>query len=301
MHREIALAIILIGVAWVIPLVLLIIGVLRSRDRRPSVGVGWDWRLMLVSTLLSAIAFNLTFLVQEIFLVLPKALVPGLHPVLYHNDHDWTGSARIAELFEGTGAVAILVSGISFAIAGSLMRKHSWPALFIAWLAFEGVFEALPQFVLGAILPGNDVGRAYAYLRLDGVTQSVLALAALAAIPFAGIWTGRLFLSFADHRKGTVGRRSRIFALARVAALPAVAAVPLIIPFRVPRDPIEVVVLPLLVQVMGAGWVLVAAWLHGPGKVRGVPASRPTWQLFVLALLLLAIFQLVLRPGIRFY
>ncbi len=39
--------------------------------------VRWDWKLTLASALLYALAFNLVFFVQELFLVLPKALTPG--------------------------------------------------------------------------------------------------------------------------------------------------------------------------------------------------------------------------------
>ncbi|WP_157123717.1 hypothetical protein [Allosphingosinicella indica] len=43
-----------------------------------------ELRLPLHSTLLATLAFNLVFFVQELFLVLPKALTPGLNPTLYH-------------------------------------------------------------------------------------------------------------------------------------------------------------------------------------------------------------------------
>ena len=51
------------------------------------------FRRVVASALLCALAFNLTFFWQELWLVIPKALTPGLHPILFHNDHDWTGSA----------------------------------------------------------------------------------------------------------------------------------------------------------------------------------------------------------------
>jgi hypothetical protein len=39
-------------------------------------------RLTLSSALLYSLAFNLTFFIQELLLVVPKALTPGLHPTL---------------------------------------------------------------------------------------------------------------------------------------------------------------------------------------------------------------------------
>src|SRR5262245_17447751 len=73
-----------------------------------------DARALVGSTLLCALSFNLTFFWQELWLVIPKALVPGLHPVLYHNNHDWSGHVVVADLLQGTGAVATFVLGLSF-------------------------------------------------------------------------------------------------------------------------------------------------------------------------------------------
>ena len=70
-------------------------------------------RLPTGSILLCALAFNLTFLWQELWLVIPKALTPGLHPILYHNNHNWTGDSPRVDLLQGTGALATLVSGLS--------------------------------------------------------------------------------------------------------------------------------------------------------------------------------------------
>ena len=64
--------------------------------------VSWDRTLVLGSVLFCALAFNLTFFFQELFLVIPKALLPGVHATLYHNNHDWTGSDPRVELLQGT-------------------------------------------------------------------------------------------------------------------------------------------------------------------------------------------------------
>ena len=37
-----------------------------------------------------------------------KAMTPGLHPVLYHNDHEWTGPSPCVELLQGVGAIATI-------------------------------------------------------------------------------------------------------------------------------------------------------------------------------------------------
>lgn len=287
--------------SWVLPPVLLVAGALRGRRDNAATPQRTDWQLLVLSTLLCTLAFNLTFFIQEFFLVLPKALVPGLHPILYHNDHQWTGTARIAELFQGSGAVAILISGLLFKLLFERIRSGSVMSLFTLWMALEGLFQALPQFVVGALLPGNDVGRAYAYLHLDGLVRVAIALLAMLAIPAAGIWLGRSFLSLSPDPVAVKSWRGRTTVLVRLVAIPALAAVPLIVLFRVPREIVEVLLLPLLVTLMAAGWVLAAAWIPGAFRYRGSPPSRPVLGTCAITLLLLAVFQLVLRHGIRFY
>ena len=214
------LTIAFISVAWVIPAILLVAGFLRKSDIRAGSSERTDWRLLVLSTLLCTIAFNLTFFLQELFLVLPKALVPGLNPTLYHNNHDWTGTATIAELFEGTGALATLVSGLVFKILFDRIRSRSPLALFALWMAFEGFFQALSQFVVGAIIPGNDVGRAYAYLHLNSISRSIIGLAALIAVPCAGIWVGRSFLSLGPNPAAVRTWRGRRSCLRHLQASP---------------------------------------------------------------------------------
>lgn len=295
------LTIAFIGVGWALPALLFASGMLRRPGSTAAPPEPADWQLLILSTLLCTIAFNLTFFLQEFFLVLPKALVPGLNPTLYHNDHGWTGKAPIAELFEGTGAVAILISGLVFKFAFDRTRSRAPLALFAVWMGFEGVFQALPQFVLGAIIPANDVGRAYAYLRLSSFTRSIVALVALVAIPCAGIWIGRSFLSLAPGAATVQSWRGRAALLGQLVGIPAVAAVPLIVVFRIPREIVEVLLLPLCVALMGAGWVLAAAWTPRGLALRGLSRSRPLLAACAAALVLLAFFQLVLRHGIRFY
>src|SRR4030095_16468884 len=149
------------------------------------------WQPIAHSMLAYVLAFNLTFFIQELFLVLPKSMVPGLTATLYHNNHDWVGTEPIAELFQGTGALAILLTGLIFSI---IAVRQARPSFFVLWMAFNGLFQSLPQFVVGAIAGGNDVGRAYDYLGIGPAGEALLALVALAAMPLAGIRLGRQYL-----------------------------------------------------------------------------------------------------------
>lgn len=270
---------------------------LRLRALGTDVFVGkMGWPPILHSLLAYVLAFNLTFFIQELFLVLPKAMVPGLTATLYHNDHDWIGTAEIAELFQGTGAIAILISGLIFSAAAARQARPSW---LILWMAFHGLFQSLPQFVVGAIAPGNDVGRAYDYLGLGPVGEMLLALAAMAALPVAGIWLGRQFLAGAWDPRQLGSFCCRFAFLLRMAGMPALTAIPVLVLFRVPREAIEVLAAPILVPLFGYGWLQLAAFRQGNVTVRGARPGKILPMLIAVGLLL-AVFQLVLRPGITF-
>jgi hypothetical protein len=97
--------------------------------------------------------------------VLPKAFTPGLRPTLYHNNHHWDGDNPLANLFQGTGALAIFVSGVACALLLRRRRADSpTMRLFLVWMTYNGLFQSLPQVVVGALNPGNDVGMAMHYL-----------------------------------------------------------------------------------------------------------------------------------------
>lgn len=269
----------------------------RFQLRDEIVFPGWIGRRPLLHSLLAyVLAFNLTFFLQELLLVLPKAMVPGLTATLYHNNHDWFGDAAIAELFQGTGAVAILVSGLAFAW---FVSRQDRPGLFPLWMAFHGLFQSLPQFVVGAIVAENDMGRAYDYLQLGTIGETALALMALAALPVAGLWLGRRFLAAAWEGAPIATQRTRFGYLLRMAGLPAFAAIPLIILYRIPRELIEVIASPVLVPLFGYGWMQLAAFRPSDIVGKGQPPIAIV-PMMVAALILLAVFQLVLRPGISF-
>jgi hypothetical protein len=247
------------------------------------------WRFALGSALLYTLAFNLTFFIQELLLVVPKAFVPGLHPTLFHNNHKWAGQHPLASLFQGTGALAIFISGV---VCMLLLRsgriRSTTLRLFLVWMAFNGFFQALPQVVFGALLPGNDVGMAMDYLGMSATAKWIAAGVAIAALIPIGALMARLLLGFGSG-------------LLWVATLPALMAIPLIIAFRVPREMIEVLLPPLLVTIVGLIFVHATAW-----KVKGVQADvdQPPPAItcpLIAVIALLLVFQLVLRPGIPFY
>ena len=244
------------------------------------------------SVVLCALAFNLTFFWQELWLVIPKALAPGLHPVLFHNDHDWTGSHPQVELLQGTGAIATLVSGLIFA---GMLTLRSWSPtwrLFAFWMAFQGLYQSLSQLAVGTLLPRNDVGRALAYLQVPEAGHWALLALAVAAMAVAGAFLAR------RYPLAPPGPHTR--ALGLTIAGTTMLAIALILPFRLPRNLIEVALIPLFVHLLGAGWTVLGAALTRP---RGTGADRRPSGLIGPALALLAlllVFQGVLRPGVSF-
>ena len=256
---------------------------------------------IVASTLLYVIAFNLVFFVQELFLVLPKSLTPGLEATLYHNNHRWTGDSPLAALFQGTGAIATLVLG-TFAYFASAPNRVSSPRvrLLLFWLAYCGWFMALPQFVIGALSPRSDVGMAMGWFAWSQATKNAIALAAFASTLPLGYVLARRLLTFA-HDAGQVasaGARTRFVFVH--ATMPALLAIVPIIAYRVPREWIEVVFLPVMVAVVGVAWMQAFAWrVAPPGDLAPAPLRSSTWPI-VTAVALLMVFQLVLRPGIVF-
>ncbi len=250
-------------------------------------------RLVLHSALLAVLAFNLVFFLQELFLVLPKALVPGLNPTLFHNNHDWAGPDPIAELLQGTGALAILIVALALlwrlrhAGGGATLR------LLLVWIAFSGLYQALPQVVIGAFVPMNDVGRAMTWFGLGDSAKFIAAAFAVLAMILAGRALAPFFRGFAPEGKS--GRT--VFLLA---TLPALVAIPLILPFRVPGSIDQVVLVPVIMNVAGALFVQLGAIGSRPGPGPFSLLSSAAWTLAALALVL-AIFQIALRPGIDFF
>lgn len=292
---------VLVSTVVVGPLVLGLAGVRPARRGNPAQAGSGSWRDTAASTLLYVLAFNLTFFLQELFLVLPKALTPGLRPVLFHNNHTWTGANPLASLFQGTGALATLTVGLL--CLGWLRRAQRRPGgsgLFVFWLAYCGCFMALPQVVIGALSSHSDVGMAMTYLQLGAVARFGAALLALLLMPLIALLLCRHALERADTPARVAGAGSRARWVWHTVTLPALLGSVLVIPFRVPRELIEVVIVPLLVLLPGIPWIQAGAWRVGEIRPRGA-ATAPSLALLLAAVIaLLGFFQLVLRPGVPF-
>jgi len=285
------------------PLALGIAGAVSAhRTHGGHAAIAGGWRLAAASTLLYVLAFNLTFFIQELFLVLPKALTPGLRPTLYHNNHSWEGTNPLAGLFQGTGAAATLAVGLfCLWLLGRSRERSDGIRLFLYWMAYCGCFMALPQVVIGSLSPGSDVGMAMSYLHFGETARTGAGLLALGLMPLIALQLRRPALELAHVREHIEGPGSRARFMFRVITLPALLATALVIPFRVPRELIEVLVVPLLVLLSGVPWIQAGAWRVREARANGTATAPSLAYLCTAALGLLLIFQLVLRPGIRFY
>lgn len=272
----------------------------RASDVQP--GIAGSWRLAAASTLLYVLAFNLTFFIQELFLVLPKALTPGLRPTLYHNNHSWQGTHPLASLFQGTGALATLSVGLLCLWLLQRPRQRSnGSRLFLYWMAYCGCFMALPQVVIGALSQGSDVGMAMGYLHLGDAARLGAALLALGLLPVLALPLRRPALELAQVPGQIAGPGARTRFVFGVVTLPALIGTALVIPFRIPRELIEVLVVPVLVLLAGVPWIQAGAWRVRDAKAHGATTIPSLAYLIAAVVGLLLLFQLVLRPGIPFY
>ncbi len=281
-----------------IPVLIGLAGWYRTRaEPRPAESVV-PRRLTRLSLLIYVLAFNLTFFIQELFLVVPKALTPGLRPTLFHNNHNWEGSHPLENLFQGTGAAAILISGLLFAwLAKRGTGLTEAKRLFVLWMAYHGLFQSLPQVAFASAAPGSDSGRALDWFHLTATGELLVTIIGAAGIILAGLFMTRRFLELGPPLESHRARTRFIFF---AAILPAILAIPILILFRVPREWTEVVIPTVAVPLIGLIWVQSNAWRTHVAP-RPVQASPGLAVPAALVVVLLLVFQLLLRPGIAFY
>jgi len=260
----------------------------------------WDGRFITASALFAALAFNLIFFGQELMLTLPKAFVPGVHVWLYHNNHHWECDAPILSLLQGTGGLTDLILGFVFAGLLNIASARSMTTrLFLFWMAFQGLYQGLSQVVAGALLPGNDMGMAFVYLGLSPVMKKAALALGLTLSVLAGFWLARAAIRLFGTTAETLTPGGRIGFLFRTVMIPALVAGPILIPFRLPRNSIELVIFPTMLMLFGALWILIGAGFNPTAARPARPSPSLTVPLIALIAVLL-VFQLVLRPGIQF-
>ena len=301
MEHEIplALSIAIPLVLLIAPAVLLLFGLRAQQGRRGAAVPRVGFRRVLKSAFAFAIAFNIAFLVQELGLVIPKAFVQGLDPVLFHNNHSYTPVDPIHALLQGGGFVALIA--MAFICSTLLQRdppRHAGGRLLLAWATFWAWVMALIQLPSAVLDPANDLAIAFGYLGYSPTIQLLFGIIGLVGIPVA---TRAIVPDFLAVGPQPVNRPTR--RLLRIVLLPALLGLPLIALFRVPGDPGRVIVNPAIMALAGIVWLMAWSWMVRPDG-RTVTSARNfspiPWRWVAATAVLLAIFQLVLRPGIAF-
>lgn len=252
------------------------------------------------SAVLYAIAFNLIFFLQELFLVLGKKAL-GLEAHLFHNNHTWVGEHPTTPLMQGSGASAIFIIGlISLLVFQFIPNAKSMWKLFVLWLAFHGLIQSIPQVTIGFLDPGTDVGEALVkYLQLSQPVLIILALSSIAAIALLSIWFSKPLLEFAPIDLDLSNPKVKLRYIRAIAVGAGLIGSILIVPFRI--LPMSQAITPFVVLTFSIPWVWSAAVVSKPANLNSTGINQKIyWIPIVFLILLLILFRVVLAPGLRF-
>lgn len=284
----------------VIPIIWGIYGYLKNRKQStPSFEKpGSPWPLIINSAVMYALAFNLIFFIQELFLALGKKWL-GLKAYLYHNNHNWEGNHPMQDLAQGYGATAIFITGvICLLIARRVKLSTHWLQLFFLWMAFQGFAQSLPQFITAAMAPDTDTGQAYTYLGITDSTGLLISIAGILLMLLTGKAYSQYFLQLAPSEKHILTASRRFNYLFQVTVAASVIGIMLIIPFRI--MPWSRATAPVFVTLLSVPMVFANAW---KAKVSYTINSKVNRKIFIwpviLLIGLLLFFQLVLAKGME--
>lgn len=263
-----------------------------SEKRKPG------WILVINSAVLYALAFNIIFFIQELFLALGKRWL-GLKALLYHNNHNWEGSHPMESLAQGYGAAAIFMCGLIFLFFANRTKKSShWIYVLLLWLAFQGLVQSIPQFITAKVAPDTDTGQAFTYLGIGEGLGLVISIAGIIAMLYTGVLFSKYLLRLSpsiDLIKTASGRFGYLF---RIALLASLVGVLLIIPFRI--MPWNRALAPVMVTLISVPMLFAHAWkLKITKPINSDVNNKIIIVPVILLLILLLIFQFILAPGIE--
>lgn len=256
------------------------------------------WPLIFNSAVLYALAFNIIFFIQELFLALGKRWL-GLKAFLYHNNHNWEGEHPMEGLAQGYGAVAILVTGIiCLIIARGMRRSAHWTLLFFLWMSFQGFAQSIPQFITANNARDTDTGQAFTYLGIGDTAGTIIAVAGIIIMLWLLAGYSRFLLQLAPGIRYTEKPQNRFSYLFQIAVAASLIGIALIIPFRV--MPWNRAFAPIAVTLISIPMVFANAWrVKNITPVNNLVNQKVFWvPVFVLVALLL-VFQLVLAKGVE--
>ena len=266
----------------------------------PGGGEKWNTKYILInSSILYALAYNIIYFIQEVFLVLGKNWI-GLTSYLYHNNHTWVGEDPRDDLMQGVGALAIFILGIILLIWFFKIRKSShWTSLFILWLAHHGLIQSLPQLSSVPMDRNSDTGQAITYLQLGESVEYLLSYSSIIAIIILAYGFSKWFMQFTPVHRSLDHGFKRFRSIFTIVVLPAIIGTLILFPYRImPVDRYQMTVMLLLVCVpatFGFSWMI-----KGVKQIPNEVNQRVIWTPIILSMLVLLFFQLILAPGVKF-
>jgi hypothetical protein len=259
-----------------------------------------NYTTLINSAVLYALAFNLIFFFQELFLVLGKKAI-GLRSFLYHNNHTYEGDHALSPLMQGSGALAIFLIGLICLVIYRLIpySKSVWKLL-VLWLSFQGLIQSIPQVMIAYLAPDTDVGQALiGYLKLSEPTMIVLSALSILATAMLSIWFSKPLLTFVGKDVDLNNPRAKLRYMQFIAVGAAFLGSIFIVPFRIP--PPGQAIAPFLVFLVSIPWVWSAATLSKTLSKNSSSINEKVYWVPILSLvILLFLFRLVLAPGVEF-
>lgn len=282
-----------------IPLIWGLYGFFKTRreEKNDMPGRASYGSVVLNSGVLYALAFNIIFFIQELFLALGKRWL-GLKAMLYHNNHNWEGSHPMESLAQGYGAAAILVTGLfCLLLANKTKQSSHWLHLLFLWLSFQGFAQSIPQFITATVAKDTDTGQAFTYLGIGEGLGMLISVAGIISMLYIGVLFGKYLLRLSPSYELINTASGRFSYLFRIAVLASVLGVILVIPFRI--MPWDRALAPVMVTLISIPMVFANAW---KAKVANTINSDANNKVFivpiVLLLIVLLVFQLVLAKGV---
>ena len=261
-----------------------------------------NWKVLptiINSSVLYALAYNVIYFIQELFLALGKQWI-GLKAYLYHNNHHWVGEDPRDDLMQGLGALVIIVLGtLLLFLFFKIRRSPHWANLFVLWLAHHGLIQSLPQISTVPLDRNSDVGQAVSYFHLGATMDYLLSYVSIVAIIGLAYGFSKWFMQFTPTHVPLDHGHRRFRSIFTIVLLRAILGTIIQFPYRImPVDRYQMTVILLLVCVPAT---FAFSWLNKEIKpVENEVNQQIKVTPIILSILVLLFFQFILAPGIVF-
>lgn len=281
-----------------IPLIFIVVKLVILRWETAA-KINTNWKSIINLSIIYALAFNIVFFIQELFLALGKSWL-GLTAYLYHNNHGWDGDHPMTALMQGSGALSILIFGVLMFGLFHWIKLKSYSRLlkmFVWWLGFQGFVQALPQLQTAFLATNTDVGQAMSYMNIGSTPGFIIALLVtiLLVLCIKMNFNQLIILGLVNNENTKSQFRHVLF----LVIVPTFLGCIFIIPFRI--YPWDRAVMPFMSAITWMPWMLGFSLvkINRPTKFTQMLESG-NLVLVVGYVFLLLFFQLILAPGVVF-